>query len=115
MRAWGGVGIRVPVPEPIPVQICGQLPVPRPIPNNAGIYPPIVGIFCGCPLGLSPIIIPTFNTRFTPALHHAELGSDISKLGGSSTLDQEKLHEWEGMTYFFFFFKIMDNIKYVLT
>jgi len=29
-----------------------------PIPNNAGIYPPIMGIFCGCPLGLGPIAIP---------------------------------------------------------
>jgi len=54
--AWGGVGTRVPAPAPIPVQICEQLPVPGPIPNNVGIYP---GIFCGCPLGLGPIAIPT--------------------------------------------------------
>ena len=59
MRAWGGVGTRVPVPAPIPVQICGQLPVPKPIPNNAGIYPPAMGIFCGCPSSLGPIAIPS--------------------------------------------------------
>lgn len=63
MRAWGGVGTRVPLPAPIPVQICGQLPVPKPIPNNAGIYPPAMGIFCGCPLGLGLIAIPSENIK----------------------------------------------------
>ena len=61
MRAWRGVGTRVPVPTPIPVQICRQLPMPRPITNNAGIYPSIMSIFCGCPLGLSPIAILAFT------------------------------------------------------
>ena len=58
MRAWGGVGNRVPVPAPIPVQICGKLLMLRSIPHNAGIYPSIVDIFCGCPLNLGSIAIP---------------------------------------------------------
>ena len=65
MRAWGRVSTRVPVLAPIPIQICGQLPMPRPIPNNAGIYLPNVGIFCGCPLGLSPIVVSGTITTVT--------------------------------------------------